>query len=55
MVGEPQNRLVWLKNAGNLTIKGPWELHILRDQGEPDVEVQFDQGLISNISTDHLS
>ena len=43
LVGNPQTQLIWLKNPGNLTIKGPWELHILLDQGGPDVQVQFAQ------------
>lgn len=41
VIGNPQTQLIWLKNPGNATIKGPWKLNILYPQGGPDVQVQF--------------
>ena len=43
LISNPQTQLVWLRNPGNSTIKGPWELHILTEDGGPDVQVQFAQ------------
>ena len=41
VVGEPTTQLIWLKNPGNLTISGPWQLNYLLTNGGPDIQVQF--------------
>ncbi|CAF0972858.1 unnamed protein product [Rotaria sordida] len=41
LVGRPTTQLVWLKNPGNQTITGPWNLNYLLTKGGPDIQVQF--------------
>jgi len=41
LIGSPKTQLIWLKNPGNTTITGPWELHYLLTDGGPDIQVQF--------------
>ncbi len=42
-IGSPKTELIWLKNPGNNTITGPWELHYLMREGGPDIQVQFNR------------
>jgi len=41
VIGAPTTELIWLKNPGNVTITGTWELNYLLREGGPDIQVQF--------------